>query len=685
MPVVLAIYSLWAVNVQSSEKSSDVVVYELSFFKKYNAVNAEDVLRRIPGVEKLLDAEQEETRGIGSGGDQILINGKRMAGKANELASALNRIPVELITRVELIRSTDASLGVRSDGLLVNVVASESAAAGVGSWRLANAFYDDGHSNPAAEVSYSDELGGFNYLLSAQLESVYSADYVDEKFSNTQLGFYERRRNKSNFDLEKYQLSANVIYGFENGDELRINALLASEKDRVIETSKRELLAEQYTELLDSPDSSEQWELGLDYQHSLAADLSWKSIAIYSYERERSLQQQYRLDDYLGNSLGNNSKVINSSDSAKLSDTEAIVRNSLLWRVQQQHSIELGVELAKNSLDTDFTLLLANNGVLAAVDVGNAQSQLTEFRQELFATHFWSPAAGWSVESGINYETSRIEQAAAAYDNSRDFNYVKPRFDVRYRLSPAKQLRLQLERSVSQLEFSDFVPSYDAELDRLDFGNPQLQPELAWELDISYEYQLANDNGMLEAKVFYNDIDQHISTIEVQAGRSAVGNIGEASLYGAKLSSSMRLAFMGLPEAILSAEYTAKRSKTTDPFTGKRRDINDKANYDWRLGFRHDMIATALSYGVEWTATGAVKQQDIDLLERQSSVLNMNAFVEYQLAKILVLRLEGNTLLENQSSLQRQRGLLSAQNVERLERAELHSAREWLLSVSGRF
>ncbi|MCR8922823.1 TonB-dependent receptor [Dasania sp. GY-MA-18] len=685
MPVVLSLIAYGLVgHVWAAESNGDVVVYEQAFFSKYNAVNAEDVLRRIPGVEKLLDAEQEEKRGIGSGGDQILINGKRIAGKANELSAALNRIPVERLSRVELIRSTDASLGVRSDGLLVNVITSETVAEGVGSWRLANYFYDDGHSNPAAELSYSNELGGMQYFIGAELESVYSADYIDENFFHSQSELNEQRRNKSAFDMEKYQLSANVIYGFDGGDELRVNALLASQKDYLRELSRRKVVnalgdqVEAYSELLESPDSSDQWELGLDYSHALSKQLSLKNIAIYSYLHEQTQQQQYRLD--------NSGKVINSSDSADVIDTEAIIRSSLLWQAYRLHSIELGVELAENILDTDFDLLLANNaGQLTPVDVGNAQSLVTEFRQEFFITHFWSPSSVWSIESGFNYERSRIEQEAGSYENRRDFNYVKPRFDVRYSLSSAEQLRLQLERSVSQLEFSDFVPSYDTELDRLDFGNPELQPEIAWELDLSYEYQLPNDNGTVEAKVFYNDIDEHISTVAVREGRSAVGNIGEAKLYGAKLSGSVRLAWLGLPEAIVSAEYTAKHSETTDPFSGQQRAINEKPDYDWRVGFRHDMISTALSYGAELIGTGPVELQDIDVLQRQSSLLNMNAFVEYQLAKGLVLRLEGNGLLENQSSRQRQRGLVAEQLITRTERADLYSTREWQLSLTGRF
>ena len=57
-------------------------VFDRSYFERYDVVTAEDMVRRVPGTAALLDAlaVAQEERGFGSGGDQVLLNGKRFAG-----------------------------------------------------------------------------------------------------------------------------------------------------------------------------------------------------------------------------------------------------------------------------------------------------------------------------------------------------------------------------------------------------------------------------------------------------------------------------------------------------------------------------------------------------------------------------------------------------------------------------
>ena len=59
-----------------------IVTYEASFFDVYTVVSAADMLRWVPGGAALLPDNRrggfrQEKRGFGSGGDQVLINGKR--------------------------------------------------------------------------------------------------------------------------------------------------------------------------------------------------------------------------------------------------------------------------------------------------------------------------------------------------------------------------------------------------------------------------------------------------------------------------------------------------------------------------------------------------------------------------------------------------------------------------------
>src|SRR6185503_4801479 len=76
-----------------TQTAENVVVYDQAFFAGYSVNNAEDMLRRIPGVPAILDGgTDQQERGFGSGGARVLINGRRFPGKANEITANLRRI-----------------------------------------------------------------------------------------------------------------------------------------------------------------------------------------------------------------------------------------------------------------------------------------------------------------------------------------------------------------------------------------------------------------------------------------------------------------------------------------------------------------------------------------------------------------------------------------------------------------
>jgi outer membrane receptor for ferrienterochelin and colicins len=103
--------------------------------------------------------------------------------------------------------------------------------------------------------------------------------------------------------------------------------------------------------------------------------------------------------------------------------------------------------------------------------------------------------------------------------NQRDFQFDKPKVDIRYDVSSRFQLRTVLEKGVRQLSFSDFVASTDN--DDIDsntqVGNANLEPETYFNADFNAEYRLPNDYGVLEAKVQYMEHYDKIERIDVSA------------------------------------------------------------------------------------------------------------------------------------------------------------------------
>lgn len=147
------------------------------------------MLNRIPGIGLALEGSQvprfgqQNDRGFG-GSSQILINGKRLAGKANEAASQLDRITADQVDYIEIIQGTSGDLDVRNSGQLVNIVLLESQSNSSLSAEVGMTHFHDGTVEPLGSFSYGGQAGRVNYLLSADISSSYE---LQESFETSLL------------------------------------------------------------------------------------------------------------------------------------------------------------------------------------------------------------------------------------------------------------------------------------------------------------------------------------------------------------------------------------------------------------------------------------------------------------------------------------------------------------------
>lgn len=627
------------------------VTYEALFFEPYQAVTAADMLRWVPGGAALLSDNnrggQQDKRGFGSGGDQILINGKRLSGKSNDVGSAMQRIQAEVVTRIEVIRGTSAGLDVRSEGTLINVVLAEDIDGGSGTWQMHSGFYG-GSAEYDGLVSYSNTAGGFNYLVSAEygpyqrgqdedrFESLYSAD-TDELFETR--------------DISRPWLNESLILNLsgnrelDNGDILNLNARIEDREEEQIETTTVTEIGNPDTSLLSSGSFEDglDWEVGGDLENRFGVG-TLKTRAIYTSRTEDEIETVSLSSAVPGNVP---SESLVQTDSLA---TESILRSSYSWPVANAQNLELGLEGAVNTLEKDVQLFeVLPDGTLEPVEVFNSDSDVEENRYEFFSTHFWQMRDDIALESAVNVEYSKIEQLGADVDNARSFTFVKPRFDLRWDLDDANQLRSSVERTVSQLDFGDFVATFNDDDDQLNAGNPDLEPEKAWEYRITYERRLSNDNGVLEGQVFYNQIEDHIDRVAATEVISAPGNIGDAELYGVNLKGSWRLAPLGLDGAVVDAEYRYQDSETTDPFTGEKRPMRWKPQHRYILKFRHDVPELKLNYTVDLEYFTERFRSDISYRDRnESRTPRLNATAQYRLTDSLLLWADARLLLDEE-------------------------------------
>ncbi|MGB3665790.1 MAG: TonB-dependent receptor plug domain-containing protein, partial [Bermanella sp.] len=89
------------------DTTEQVLEYDRSYFERFEPSSAGDALKRVPSVTFLSDVTESDgarLRGLNPGYTQILINGEAVPGIGQDRSFLLDRIPAELIERVEVIR-----------------------------------------------------------------------------------------------------------------------------------------------------------------------------------------------------------------------------------------------------------------------------------------------------------------------------------------------------------------------------------------------------------------------------------------------------------------------------------------------------------------------------------------------------------------------------------------------------
>jgi len=650
----------------TDDTGSSNVVYGEEFFAKYNVTTAEDILRRIPGVAAMLDVPNEgpdaQRRGFGSEGDQILINGRRLAGKSNEISSALRRIQIQNLERVELLRGTSNDIDVRSDGIVVNIILKEGGVAtSTGSVTLAAQMNEYGWTDLDGAVNYNGELGSLSYFVSLDKNSIsqdqrggFTRRKRDETYLYPTGEVMQIRESVTDRDLQEYSFTANSTYDFARGDKLQFNALVKpSSLDESNVAPFTEYAVDGSTGLsaIDLRslviDRRLEWELGGTYERQIGDSSNLKILTVYSSDDTSSVEARNQLTGEQFDEI--------SSNLSEVLKTEAIIRGSYYRPLSGKQTIEMGAEVARNSLDQtiDVSFDLDGDGIADPIDIFAPSSTVEETRSEIFVNHDWTLSSRWTAASSLVAENSEISQRGVDINNTTQFSFVKPRLDLRFALNPSDQFRLKIERTVSQLDFANFVPKYEIRQDRFSAGNPDLRPETAWEYELGLEHRLPNDQGVVQVRMFYNDIQDRIESVAVDldgdgAFEPASGNIGAATEHGGELTFSVRMTRFGAPDLILDGQYLARKSSVTDPFTGLDRKMATMEDFIAGLSIRHDIAASNLSYGISYQHNGGrnvrSEWQEYRYFSREPEI---NAFLEKRFGSRWTLRFDALGLSGN--------------------------------------
>ena len=668
---------------QDNVGDESTVRYPASYFSGWAPVTAQDMMDRIPGLSSgnnrggfggggppgsSRGGPPGSSRGGGSGGrgfgggsreTEILINGKRTAGKNNSTGGQLTRIITEQVDYIEIIRGTSGDLDVRGSGQVINVVLFEEFSESTLQYDFSGIQSDDNTLRPMGTFSYSGQAGGLGFQLSASALEPY---FQNRSKENSVLGDFspnDRILEESETKGTVTTLSSNLDYEINNGSSARFNALwldgsggteLTRNTIDLKQNPNQNLFQEE-----DSPSSQENWEVGGDYELISERGNRFKVLFISNSFTQATTRERF---DILSKGLREKNLFLDSWNNTK----ERIVRGSYTFDIFEGQNIELGAERAQTILDSNLALGVAGSegnpsvltGGLIPVSLPNANSTVEEVRYEPFLIHNWIISSRMSLETSLLYENSEITQRGDV-SKERNFAFAKPKVDFRYDLTPQLQLRGTIEKVVQQLTFNDFVAATDdQDLDsNVVAGNADLRQEWYWNYEVNAEYRLPNDIGVVSGRLYYEDWHDRIERMDVTVNEnqllSANGNIGDGEKYGLEVRGSVRMRMIDMPNLLVTATQEMEDSKIKDPFLG----IDRRMLSSWRgrntLGFRHDLPNLSLNYGLNWfnMFDGSRIKYDIDDIEYGAGDPLWVAFVEWVSPGNTVFRLDAQRIVNN--------------------------------------
>jgi len=645
--VFIAGSNLASAQDQPSIDDSATVTYPASYFTQYAPYSVNDMLSRIPGIAVAQgggpgpqggpgSSDGSDRRGLGSGGDQILINGRRLAGKENEGNQQLSRIPANQVDYIEIIRGTSGDLDVRGGSQVINVVLLAAESRPSVAFEVNTDHYHDGKYQPGAKISVNGQRGALTYLLSAEAEPRWEFRDGFETSTNPDGTLNDTVDRDDTIDAWPVTLTSNLGYELTEQDIFHLNLQWVDadehgSTERFI-TDYDATPATVSHEYDRAPSTDDSWEIGGDYEHSFANGSRFKSLFIVNESEYDSTYETFVLD--------NNYTVKDLYLASFERNREQILRSSYVFDVNSEQALEVGAERAKTTLDTSLQLGRDTAGVPSndfggLVPLTNANGTVEELRYEYFAIHNWQINPRMSLETTMLYETSEINQSGDVV-KSRDFDFFRPKVDYRFDITPSVQFRASITKDVAQLSFSDFTASVSGGDDDQDAlaGNPDLAQEQSVRYETNLEFRLPDDNGVFNANLFYHDLEDVIDRVDVSTPtriQSANGNIGNGERYGINIDGSLRLGFMNQPGILLTSRLQLEESSVTDPFLGIERRLSRQGKGSIRFGYRHDITAgrnTNYGFNFNHGFSGDNIAWDIDKIEDYDQGDSLTVFFE---------------------------------------------------------
>ncbi|CAN7299159.1 TonB-dependent receptor [Phenylobacterium sp. LjRoot225] len=680
------------------EGAEPVLSYDLEYFQKFEPLTAGDALKRVPSVTFLsdvLESDGARMRGLAPSYTQILINGERVPGAGVDRSFFVDRIPAELIERVELVRSPSANRSGDAVAGAINIVLRDAMDLDGGYLRAGAIRLDDDKVKGTVGGVWGGQVGPGRLLVGA---SVQGRRNPKEKLSQR---FDEPGGELDNIEVQTdlrngTDYSANAAYVVDvAGGQLDLSGVfvrtdrLQAERSTEYAEGVRTNDALQTTNVNDLDIRTDNYSLGGKFKRKMLGGettfkLGYAAIDDDQYEFED--ETTYDDDDI---AFPEDDVFESTRTKTRIKDKElsAAIQHKIDLRGAK---LEFGVQYADKTRDTSVLETETEVEIDDAPaprpaipglypDYEPVAGGLNKIEERRIDPYVMLSGAtnGLSWEAGLRYETTETkitdETAATALRVSKnDYGVLLPSVNLRYALTAADRITASVARTVRRPGFNFLSPAVlEGEYGDNDFvGNPDLKLEKAWGADLGFEHRIGR-RGVVGVNAFYrkvSDLQEVVNTgafseealdnyedaiddgatpeeaaEELTSFVLTARNVGSGEVWGLEFDLSTPLDFVGLPNTGVFLNYSLLDSSVDDAFGSRR--FNDQSKYVMNVGFIQDFPDYGAAFGATYRKQGKAFGRIIGEEVTTTYGADLEVFVEKRFGKRYVVRLTGSNLL----------------------------------------
>ena len=679
-----------------------VLKYGTDYFQRFEPLTAGDALKRVPSVTFLSDVIESDAprlRGLPPGYTQILINGERVPGGSADRSFFLDRIPAELISSVEIVRSSSARRTGDAVAGSLNINLRDGYELDGGYIRAGGLYYDDKEIEPSLGLVWGGQVGPGRLLLGANLQGRHNPkqkkslrygdspennpDYATDDFDNREdqsdtrdgkdysfNGSYQIDAGDTTFKLNGFYVKTDrteTERSFEYDDPTAINGPvpvgnLLSDNANVSKIDQENFsidgklshewaagktsLRLSYAKFIEDRRETE-YEIGFDVDEGDDPEFEGALTTNDIKDREFSakLEHEIALNDSMKLVFGGFYQDKN--------------RGTAIFEAESDNNGDAGFDW--NQFQRNPTELA---GVFQDAEASEGgDNRIKEKRRDAFAL-IEGDNGNLKWEAGLRYENTKVRVTDYTVVDSlrnqdNDYDIFLPSASFKLSLTPNDRIIGSVARTLRRPDFDLITPALfeEAQGDSDMLGNPQLGPEKAWGIDLGYEHRMGT-GGIVGINFFYRkvtDLIEQTTLLDPDTGTPLEGsegegtfifqpqNVGNGKVWGVEFDLSSDLGFIGLPNTGIFGNLSLLDSKITDAL-GERR-FNDQSEYVYNFGFIQDLPQAGAAFGATYRKQGSAYGRVLAEEVTTTYGADLEIFVEKRFGKTFTIRAVGSNLL----------------------------------------